>query len=78
MKTIKITKCLFPITNDNSEGVAQPQIEGMQCITYSMVNIDGKQYEQFEFIPSHLNLCKGGNAIRKGDSIQVLEDGQLA
>jgi len=78
MKLIQITKCLFPITNNYSEGVAQPQIEGMQCITFSLVNIDGKQYEQFEFIPSNLNLCRGGNAIRKGDCIQVLEEGQIA
>ncbi|MEY4571379.1 MAG: hypothetical protein RLZ10_583 [Bacteroidota bacterium] len=70
---IKITKCLFPCSEKNWKGVPQPEIEGMYCITFSKVKIDGKEYEQFEYIPNHLNLCNGGNAKRIGNHIHLLD-----
>lgn len=78
MEKIKITKCLFPIAEDNRAEAKEPKIEGMLAITYSIVNIDGKLYEQFEFIPDNLNLCRGGNAERKGDYIHILNTLELA
>jgi hypothetical protein len=78
MEKIKITKCLFPITEDNRVEVKQPKIEGMQVITYTLVTIDDKPYEQFEFIPDNLNLCRGGNAERVGDYIHILNTLELA
>ena len=73
-KKIEITKCLFPSKDGNWTGVEQPKIKGMQCITTSVVEIDGKHYEQFEYIPNNLNLCCGGNAKREGNYIHLLED----
>jgi hypothetical protein len=70
-KRIEITKCLFPITGKNYLRVPQPIIEGMQCITRSEVEIDGKNFDQFEFIPENLSLCTGGNAKREGNYIHI-------
>ena len=72
-KKIKITKCLFPSKDGSWTGIEQPLIKGMQCITTSIVTIDGKQYEQFEYMPDGLNLCYGGNAKREGDFIYQYE-----
>jgi len=66
---IEIIKCLFPSKDGNFTGVKQPQIENMQCITTSVVKIDNKYYEQFEFIPNNLNLCNEENAKREGDYV---------
>ena len=71
-KIIKITTCLFPSEDGNCTGVAEPKIEGMQCITTSVIKISNKHYEQFEFIPNDLDLCCGGNAKRKGNFIHIL------
>jgi hypothetical protein len=73
-KKIEITKCLFPSKDGNLTGIEQPEIKDMQCITTSVVKIDGKHYQQFEYIPQNLNLCCGGNAKRKGNFIHLLED----
>ena len=69
---VTITKCLFPSANGNWTGIPDPKIEGYQQITTSVVKIDGKDHEQFEFIPEHLNLCNGGNAKRIGNEIHYL------
>lgn len=68
---IEITKCLFPSKNGEWTGVAQPQIEGMECIGTSIINIGSQYFEQFEYIPENINLCKEGNAERQGDYITI-------
>jgi uncharacterized protein YdeI (BOF family) len=68
---IKITRCLFPSKNGNWTGVSQPAIKDMTCITTEVVNIGGRYYEQFEYIPDNLDLCCGGNAKRKGKFIKI-------
>lgn len=67
-KRIKITKILTPLLKDGGL-IESPKIKNMQLITESIVNISGKRYEQFEYIPNDLNLCDEGNAIRKGSFI---------
>ena len=68
---IQITKCLFLSKDGNWTGIAQPEIKGMQCITTSVVQINGKHYEQFEYVPDNIDLCEGGNAIRKNDFVYL-------
>jgi hypothetical protein len=68
---IKITKCLFPSKDGNWAGVPQPKIKGMECISTSMVKIDGKYYEQFEFVPTEDLLGYRGDIVRKGSYIYI-------
>lgn len=68
MKKIKIIKCLFPSKDRNWTGVPQPELKGYRCITTSMVKIDNKYYEQFEYIPEHIDLCHQSNK-RKGSYV---------
>lgn len=70
-ESIKITKCLFPSEDGNWTGIPEPNIEGMQCITTSIVKIGKRYYEQFEFIPVNIDLCFDGNAKREGDYVHV-------
>lgn len=72
-KKIKITKCLFPSTDGSSTGIGAPNIKGMKHITSADVRIGKKHYEQFEFIPDHIDLCTGGNAKRVGNYIEMLK-----
>jgi hypothetical protein len=70
---IKITTVLIPFFGEK-KGVPQPIIDGMECITSSQVEIDGEEYDKFEYIPNYIDLCNGGNAERVGDYLIIKSD----
>ena len=71
MKKIAITKIWIPLKKAEWSGIDQPQIKGLKCITTGIVLFSGKHYEQFEYIPDNIDLCEGGNAIRKNDFVYL-------
>lgn len=68
IKKIKITKCLFPIEVENYVGVPMPKLDGFNCITYQDIVINGNRHEQFEYIPSDLDLSRT-DTYREGEYI---------
>jgi len=71
--TIDITYLLVPVPEGDNRGIPAPTIPGYYHIVLKRVEIDGKDYDRFEYIPRHVDLCKGGNAKREGDKIILFE-----
>lgn len=66
---IKVKKVFIPAPEKNEAPFPVPVFDGMKCITTTQVEISGMKYDQYEFIPEHIDLCEGGNAKREGDEI---------
>ena len=72
--TFKVTEVLVPTPEEGDfvSGIPAPVIEGYENITLSQVELSGKTYDKFEFIPDWVNLCTDGNAKREGNLIRVI------
>jgi len=77
-KAIDISYILIPVPEGQKEGLPLPEIEGYQHITLVRVEIDGKDYDRFEYIPDWIDLCAGGNGKRVGNKIHITEEPAMA